>query len=230
MPFKVNRKRTYRRKTYRKPYAKKSVAKTAKAVVRKLEPTREIRFTDGGALAGNVTPTNTFSSEIISAISLGDDLKSRTGPEIYVSGMKVDLVIMNRDFNSTRGFRFMCVKNRNPADTLDVVSYSDLYEGTNFQKYTPLGFGEEFHLPINRDVLKVIADKKFVVKPTSQGAVRCSFWIPIKQIWKYKTVYSSDNITTGTVYVICQAVDLSGVVLTSTCDFNWVGRLYFKNH
>lgn len=219
------------RKTYRKrpqgQYKKKQFQRAVTKVIQKKTPTYEVRHAAGGVLVGNPTIINSFAFQDISSISKGTALNQKLTSRIYVCGIHFALALQN-NHTAAKCLRLMVVQNKNPADTLDTAGYTDLFETTAFGPKTPDAQIGDMNAPLNRDVVKVICDKKFVVPPSDMRSVTRTFYCPIKRYWTYKTIASESLCSSGKTYVILQATDYT-TPTTNTMTYNWLGRLYYKN-
>lgn len=216
------------KKTYRKrqPYRRKKFTRAVTQVIHKKLPAGEVRYAAGGTLVGNPTVANSFNLTDVSSISNGAYLNQKLTRKLYICGMHVTLALQN-NHTSAKCLRFMIVQNKNPADTLDPVGFSDLYETTAYAPKTIDAQIGDMNAPINRDTLKIICDKRIVVPPSDERSIARSFYVPIKRYWTYKTVASESLCSNGKTYVILQSTDFSAPT-TNTMTFNWLGRIFFK--
>lgn len=121
----------------------------------------------------------------------------------------------------------MVVQNRNPADTLN-ADFSDLYETTGFAPYAPIGGPIDASLPLNRDVLRILYDRRYTVKNLNEGALARKMYIPIKRHWTYKTVANESLCSNGRTFLIIQACDMT-VPSPDDTIISYVARLFYKN-
>lgn len=197
-------------------------------VINKKEPTQEVRYASGLlTLVGNPTVTNSFDLLDISSLTKGVYLNQKLTCRVYVAGIQVSMTALN-NHAAPKVLRFMIVQNKNPADTLDTSAFSDLYESNSFAPRTPTATPIDATCAINRDVVRVICDKKFKVLPYSQGALVRQFWCPIKRYWAYKTVTNESLCSSGRTYLIVQAIDLT-TANTDSVKVDYSLRMFYKN-
>lgn len=213
------------RKTYQK---KKKFSNAVTKVIRKKEPTYEVRYgtTPFVSLTGATGPSS-FHLLDISSISKGTAINQKLTSRLYVCGLQLSFTALNNHL-APKVLRVMVVQNRNPADTLDTTSFSDLYETTGFAPYTVTGGPLDVSIPINRDVLRILYDRKYSVKNFSEGIVSRKVYIPIKRHWTYKTIPNEFLCSSGKTFLIIQACD----VTTPNSDaviVSYVARLFYKN-
>lgn len=199
-------------------------------IIRTQEPTKEQRFSSGGSLVGSPSLTGSFNVvELTNPTKWisGTDLNEKTTPAVYLCGMRINVSASNLNLNASKTLRLMIVQNKNPADTLDVASFTDLYEGDNFAPKAIDAQIGDMNAFINTDILRVLCDKKVIVPPTAQSAKHIEFWCPFKRKIHFKTVVNSSLTTSGKIYLILQSTDFT-VPVTSVLNFNWIGRLFYK--
>lgn len=213
------------RKPKRKPTTKKQTA-LIKKVIHKSEPAREIRFTNNGNLTANPTVANSFNQIDLHAIASGTQVNQKLFNKIYVSGVHVKISALNNHTN-TRVLRIMIVSHKNPADTLD-AGYTDLYESSAFAPKAPDGLQGDYVSPINRDILRIHCDKKFIVKPKTEGALALDFYCPINRKWEYKSVANQSSCTTGKTFLIAQSIELDGTASTNAMTYLGFCRVHYK--
>lgn len=197
-------------------------------MIQKKEPTNEVRYASGTvSLVGNPTVTNSFSLLDLSSLSKGTALNQKLTCRVYVPGIHVSMTALN-NHAAPKVLRFMLVQNKNPADTLDTSGFTDLYESSAFAPRTPTATPIDATCAINRDVLRILCDKKIKVLPYSEGAMVKQFWCPIKRYWAYKTIANESSCSSGKTYLIIQAIDLT-TANTDTVVMDYSVRLFFKN-
>lgn len=227
MPY--QRKKTAARRPRRRPaqsYKSKNFNRAVTRVIRKREPAGEVRHSQTSTLVGNPSLLDSFAVYDISSLSNGTAINQKMTSKQYVVGIKFNLVITNAD-TVAKQFRLMVVQNKNPSDILDTANWTDIYETTGFAKKTIDASLGDAVSPINKDVLRILADKKFVVPQKHEGAVTKSFWVPIKRNWTYKTVVSESACSNGRTFIVCQATDYTAPS-TFGVTFQWFARMYFK--
>lgn len=225
-----SKRRTYYKK---KPYTKKALTNAIVKTHRKLEPSKEIRYVSYAALTGFTTTTAAFQTiQLSGTITQGTSKNQKEHDKIYVPGFHLEMALNNLDLNSAKMVRIMVVRNKNPADTLDTVTYGDLFENENFgPEATPLSHGGTagtIGMPINTDIVKVYYDKTYMVPSKAQRSVFIKKWIPLKAVWTYKTVLNQTNVSNGNTYLIVQSLDLGPAFLNSAVDMSLFGRLFWK--
>lgn len=228
------------KKPYKKTYKKKqaidynTIAKIARSVTRADKPVREKRFWN------SATPTLTtstlgasFSSMELSSIPQGDDLDERTGNKIYISGVKTTISMKNFAPQS-RFVRISIVKNRNKAgDLLDTsTSWSDLYQGVN---YNDLGASVtllDAQAPLNRDVLEIFYDKVFTLALVGQERDNYQFtkYIRINRKFEYGDEGDPTTSLSGQLYLIAHVIKPDFAVGNSDAtDVVHMSRVFYKD-
>lgn len=236
MPYNRYNKKPFK-KSYKKRYnsmTPKQVASIARSVGRQDKPVREIRFWN------SATPTLTtstlgasFSTMELSAIPQGDDLDERTGNKIYMSGVKTTITFKNFSAQS-RFVRVSVVKNRNVAgDLLDTsASWSDIYQGVN---YNDLGASVtllDAQAPLNRDVLEVFYDKVFTLAPVGNERDNYQFtkYIPINRKFEYGDEGNPTTTLSGQLYLIIHLIKPDFTVGNSDAtDVVHMSRVFYKD-
>lgn len=218
---------TYNKKAVTKKTTEyKKIAKIARQVHNKEEPVREIRF----ALAKACSTTaiaNGMHSVSIGNISQGDQRNQRSGNKIYMSGAKVSLHIENGD-TSSRTVRCMILQARAVSNAPDVITYTNLYATSAYVAQGPSFVNYDTTLPVNRDVWKVICDKKFSIGPSSQvGSIVKDFWCPIKKTLRYQTIGS--NTTDDRIYFIYEVIQDDNATNTAVSQISYMLQVYFKD-
>lgn len=197
-------------------------------MIHKTEKTQENRYSTGANLTGSPSVAGSFSVLDIHNIAQGSQLNQKASEKIYVSGAQVTIAAANKHTDA-RVLRVMLVQNRNPADTLDTTTLTDLYETEAFAPKTPDGLQGDANAPINRDVLRVLYDKRFVLKPATEQCYNFKLWMPIKRYWLYKTVANNNAIASGKTYLVVQSLEVDGSLSTNLTVYNAMVRLFYKN-
>lgn len=213
------------RKTYQK---KKKFTNAVTKVIRKKEPTCEVRYGTAPFVSLNgATGATSFHLLDMSSVSKGTAINQKLTSRLYVCGLQLSFTALNNHV-APKVLRVMVVQNRNPADTLDTTGFSDLYETTGFAPYTVTGGPLDAAIPINRDVLRIISDKKYTVKPFAEGIVSRKVYIPIKRYWTYKTIPNEFLCSSGRTFLIIQACDVT-TPNTDAVIVSYIARLFYKN-
>lgn len=216
------------KKNYKKK-APKSLIKQAKFTERylqKKEPSREIReaFTAG---LHSVAVANSFVNKELTNIASGTQINQKTANSIYMSGVQITGSFSNNS-TVTRGLRFIILREKNPSDTLDFVTYSELYEDYTFSPRTPDRYSGDFNSPLNRDIFEILCDKRFILPPKIEGTKVVKWWCPIKRKVTYKTVANSNNASNGKIYAIAHLCELTNAADAQTVVFDSMMRIFFS--
>lgn len=210
---------------------KKELVTTIKKVHHTLVPSNQIRFVADVALTSQTGLANGFNwLELSGFFAQGTLYNQKTSPKMYVPGLKLDLTAYNGNPNASKFIRVMVVRNKNPADTLDVTGWTDLYENELFAPAVATGLQKDSVRPINTDVLAVHFDRCIQLPLKTERGIKKKYWIPIKRTWTFKTVSSSTNVSNGKTFLIIQAIDaqLTGALPATTADVSYFVRMYYK--
>lgn len=219
----------YGRKTYKKAVTAKDAYRIAKRVTRANQPRRESRFNFSKVMSTSAV-ANSFLTSDVTIISQGDTFNSRSGNQVYISGVKLNYCI-NNPHTAPRGLRLMVVKDINMnTDVLDITTWTNLFTGSSFGDQVATGTNQDSSFPLNTGVLKVMFDRTYYLAPNSEGFKMISQYIPIKQRVTYSDLGSTTtNVDSGSIYVIAHLLESTGTPSGTSSDSDGTLRVFFRD-
>lgn len=220
---------THKRLIKKKTKQKAKLVKAIKKVVHKAKPKREERF-----YVDKVSATSTLAgalgSTVISNIAQGDQYNQRDGRKIYMSGVRVSLVVQSDSTVKTKFLRVMIVRNKaQNTNVLNTTTYANLLQDENFTDLAPTQTGFDATYPLNTSLLQIYLDKTYRILPEYNGAININRYVPIKKVFDYGSLGSGNTPTNGELMLVLMLCEGDNVTTTTTVNIRGMARVHYKD-
>lgn len=230
MPYAKSKPRAYKKRYYKKSYkpvTANTVAKIARNVVRKQNPTKELRFIQTASMHTNSLAAS-FVSDQPTLIAQGVAENQRLGDEVFMCGVKMKLCVTN-PHSTDRNFRVMVLQDRNASgDLLDTSAWDNLFTSNSEVDYTATALVTDVTYPINSNY-KVYFDKSFTLQSDGRSSINRDFWVPIMKKVKYDDLGAGTLTESGRIYVICHLSEMNTTPSTSISHCSFFARVFYKD-
>lgn len=228
--MRFRRRRFASRLPYRTAKAVKAIATRA---VKQWTPLKEIRFNaltsqflTNGTIGQRVSATN------LTSIALGDQYNQRTGPKIYITGVKLDFFVANASSTLDRHFNICLATDISRSQTLDIANFTNLMEDSSFVEQAPSSVNTNFQYTYNHELLKVHLAKRCLLSENGSGSEKRQlsyFWKPKRP---YKVQFervSSTELTSGKLWLLLHLAEAGQVASADVVNYQWRARVFFRS-
>lgn len=238
MPYRRNpykRRKMPRRRNYAflAPKTAKAVKAIATRAVKTWTPLREIRYVATvSQLLTNGTVGQRCNATHLTNIAIGDQLNQRTGPKVYITGIKFDLYAVNASTTLDRHFNFALVTDISRAQTLDTTTFSNLMEDSSFAETAPSAVNTNFQYYYNKELVKVHKARRLLLTQDGSGNERKSvsfFWKPRRP---HKVQYERTNSTevvSGKIWLVIHLAEAAQTASADVVDYQWRARVFYRS-
>lgn len=213
-------KRRYRKKTYRKrgarrrPPTTRVIRQIAAKTVRSMAE-HKMKQVENSLRS---VAADTDSSICLNNMTLGDDISNRTGRQIMMTSIQLNMVFYNTSASADKQIRVILLYDREPQETAPAVA--EVWDTTtvDWQYGAP-------RLIDNRYRFKILKDWMFTLSSTDSDDNRTTKIIRYYRKLKHATIYDAGNagsiadIRKGSLYLIYRAL--------TDVNVDYVSRLRF---
>lgn len=161
-------------------------------------------------------------------ISSGTLVNERIGSKLKITGIRLKFNHIEFATNG-RLLRIMIIRAKNPADSPDMSTYTDLYEDESFADFAPTSLQKDSVVPINRDVFSVLYDKVFSVP--NYGVTKTlvfNKWLKIKANIEYKTL-GSNTASNGRIFLVGALINHDGTSDATNARLTYMAEVYYTD-
>jgi len=215
----------------KKKKEKNKVASSFMQAFFKMAPSKEIRFiVNDLAMLTNGALVQHTNFKILDQIVQGTQINHRIGSNIHISYVHLNASVISKSSTKAKAMRFLVFREVNNGG-VNELTFAFLFKTTGATTVSPTGLQGDITLPLNRELVQPIFDRRINVKPQEMGVQLINYKIKINKIVRYTPTDGADaSPYHGRLIFLVLLADMDNLTTGTIVVYNSLLKVYFKDY